>query len=115
MDKPRKKTHQNFDNTRKQFMHALINTFLLFDSPLSDVLEQYFQIERYNYNLPNELNLPIRNQAGKGGHITMGKNDIWILSQSIYLNATLISTDKKAYSHFPTSDHLIVLEFMPIN
>lgn len=115
MDKPRKKTDQNFDDTRRKFMFDLINRFELFDEPLSSVWNQYYQIERYNYNLENELNLPIRNQPGNGGHFKMGKNDIWILSQSIYLGATLISTDKKAYSHFTTFDDLIVLEFLPSN
>jgi predicted nucleic acid-binding protein len=68
--------------------------------------EVYAEVELYNRNLhPTHKNR-------KGQAYKMGKHDIWIATTAIVLDAIVISTDHRAFSHF-TPNFLKTQLFFP--
>jgi predicted nucleic acid-binding protein len=74
-------------------LKTLRNSFVTFTTDTEEVYDAYAEIEQYNAN-KHALKIPDK-QARK-----MGKNDIWIAAAGLVLGATVVTTDKKGFSHF---------------
>jgi predicted nucleic acid-binding protein len=79
-----KKRWESLRKIREQFLPISIS---------EKVSDTYAEIEQYNAN-KHALKIPDK-QARK-----MGKNDIWIAAAGLVLGATVVTTDKKGFSHF---------------
>jgi predicted nucleic acid-binding protein len=91
---------------RYQKIDVLVRHFSVLGVDHKHMQQVYAEVELYNRNLhPTHKNR-------KGQAYKMGKHDIWIATTAIVLDATVISTDHRAFSHF-TPNFLKTQLFLP--
>jgi predicted nucleic acid-binding protein len=78
---------------RWERLHKMRESFSPVSIDGNKASDAYAEIEQYNAN-KHALKIPDK-QARK-----MGKNDIWIAAAGLVLGATVVTTDKKGFSHF---------------
>lgn len=96
-----------WSNTRKEAFFAFVAEFQFVHLESNEGASAYSEVESYSQNRHPKFKVP-DGQARK-----MGKNDIWIAAAAKLKKMTLVTADKKGFSHF--SPEFLAVELIEVS